>query len=122
MKYLDTKGIKNAFAAHLIKYRGYTKDEAEMAVSDFPDSYSLPYLYEDYIDDVTIDGKEYEMRASYTMLWECGILGVPMFRFYTYYLSEDIPNNTVGEYVNARKLFQVEDLDEDDFPTDPGFM
>ena len=46
MKYLDTQGIKDAFAAHLMEKRGYTKDEAEMAVSDFPDPYGLPYLYE----------------------------------------------------------------------------
>ena len=119
MKYLDKQGIKDAFAAHLKRYRGYSEEEAEIAVSDFPNPYELPYLFEDYIDDVTIEGNEYEMRASYTLLWQCGIFDVPMFCFYTYYLSEDIPNNKVGEYMNARKLFQVEDLNEEDFPQDP---
>lgn len=33
-----------------------------------------------------------------------------MFRFYIYYLVEDIPSGKVGEYMNARKLYQVEDL------------
>ena len=41
-----------------------------------------------------------------------------MFRFYTYYAAEDIPNHLVGEYMAARKLYQVEDLDEEDFPAD----
>ena len=118
MKYLDLQGIQNAFAAHLIKYRGYSEDEAEMAVSDFPDRYSLPYLYEDFISEETIDGEDYEKNASYTLLQMCGIFDVPMFRFYTYYLTKDLPNGTVGEYQKAHRLFQVDDLNEEDFPED----
>ena len=119
MKYLDTQGIKDAFAAHLMEKRGYTKDEAEMAVSDFPDPYALPYLYEKYLDNIMIDGKEYEKRASYTWFIVCGFYDLPMFRYYTYYLQEDVPNHKVGEYMNARKLYQTEDLDDADFPRDP---
>ena len=117
MKYLSIDGIKQAFAEHLMKYRGYSNEEAEMAVSDFPDPYTLPYLSEDFIEhNVEIDGVLYEMNASYTSLWRVGITGIPEFRFYTYYCEEDITNHTVGEYMKARKLFRTEDIDPSDFP------
>ncbi len=32
--------------------------------------------------------------------------------------EEDIPHNQVGEYMTARKLYQVKGLDDDDFPDD----
>lgn len=59
---------------------------------------------------------EYEKNASYTMFWRIGLNDVPVFRFYTYYCTEDIPGRTVGEYMNARKLYQVEELNLRDFP------
>lgn len=115
--YLDEKGIKEAFAKHLITHRGYSKTEAAMAVSDFPDSYTLPYLDEDYVGEETIDGVSYEKYSSYTCLWRVGIADVPMFRFYTYYNSDDVRDNLVGSYINAHKLYQVDNLDDDDFPS-----
>ncbi len=118
MTYLDLQGIKNAFAKHLIENRGYSEQEAAIAVSDFPDPYGLPYLDEEYIGEETIDGIEYEQNASYTSFWKVGIDDIPMFRFYTYYAVDDIPNHMVGEYMNARKLFRVDDLDDDDFPSE----
>lgn len=118
MNYLDINGIKDAFAKHLMKHCGYSKSEAQIAVSDFPDPYCLPYLDEEYICNETIDGEEYEKNASYTSFWKCGIQGIPMFRFYTFYAIDDIPNRTVGEYKNARKLYQIDDLNEDDFPSE----
>ncbi len=117
MTYLDLQGIKDAFAKHMMAHRGYSEEEAQIAVSDFPDPYTLPYLDEEFICEETVDGKDYEKNASYTSFWKCGIDDVPMFRFYTLYDVEDLPNHTVGEYRNARKLFQIEDLDDDDFPS-----
>lgn len=116
MKYLNIKEIKQAFAQHLIKYRNYTAEEAEIAVSDFPDPYSNPYLDEDYIGPYEIDGILYGQYASTTALWRVGIHNVPDFQFYTYYREEDIKGGTVGDYINARKLFQVDDLNKEDFP------
>ncbi len=116
MKYLDVDGIKRAFADHLIKYRDYSESEAVIAVSDFPNPYELPYLDEEFICEEEIDGIEYNKYASVTNLWKCGIYDMPTFRFYTYYATEDIPNHKVGEYISARKLYQVDDLDDGDFP------
>lgn len=116
MTYLDKSGIQNAFAEHLIQHRGYSTEEAKIAVSDFPDPYRLPYLDEEYIDNVEIEGIEYEQCACYTSLWRCGIDGVPAFKFYTYYAANDIPNSTVQEYMDARKLYQIDGLDDLDFP------
>ena len=115
MEYLDTAGIRRAFAAHLIQYRGYTDEEADVAVSDFPDG-QLPYLFSDYIGECKIEGEPYYMDASHTSLWLVGLDDVPDFCFYTYYRVADIPNHTGAEYAAARKLYQTEDLDPDDFP------
>ena len=116
MKYLNTEEIKQAFAQHLMKYRGYSVEEADIAVYDFPDPYSNCYLDEKYLDFCDIDGVAYEKNASTTALWRVGIHNVPNFCFYTYYRKEDIEGRTVGEYMNARKLFQIDDLDAKDFP------
>ena len=116
MNYLNIDGIKQAFASHLMKHRGYTIEEADIAVSDFPDSYSSCYLDESYIGSCEIDGVAYKQYASNTVLWRVGIHNAPNFFFYTYYREEDVESGTVGSYMNARKLFQIDDLDEEDFP------
>jgi len=115
MKYLDLEGIKKAFGEHLKKYRGYSDDEAEMATSDFPDPYSNCYLNEDFVEECEIDGVDYEKNISYCDLGRIG-MRIPPFCFYTYYRGEDIEDHTVGSYKSARKLFQVEDLELEDFP------
>lgn len=115
---LDISGIKQAFAEHMKKYRGYSEEEAAIAVSDFPNPYHNCYLVETYLEDCEIDGVGYEKNACYTAFWRIGLKDVPMFRFYTYYRNEDIPNHLVGEYMEARKLFQVDELDLSDFPKD----
>ena len=117
MKYLSVEEVKRAFAEHLMKHRGYTAEEADMAVYDFPDPYSNCYLDEKYIGSCEIDGVAYEKDASSTALWRVGIHNVPDFFFYTYYREEDIEGRKVGEYMNARKLFQIDELDAEDFPS-----
>ena len=99
-------------------FRGYSEEEADVAVHDFPDPYSNPYLREEYIDTVEVDGIEYERNADCVDLTVCGIDNVPRFCFYTLYRVDDIPNHKVGEYRDARKLFQTEDLDPNDFPSE----
>ena len=118
MEYLTIDGIRRAFGEHMMKYRGYSEEEAKVAVHDFPDPYSNPYLREEYIDDVEVDGIEYERNADCVDLTVCDIDDVPRFCFYTLYCIEDIPDHKVGEYRTARKLFQIDDLDPADFPSD----
>lgn len=119
MSYLDLEGIRAAFAGHLMEYRGYTKAEAEFAVSDFPDPYSCCYLFENYVENCMIDGEEYEKNASYTDFRHMGAVDEPPFCFYTYYRRADIRKHTVGEYMKAGKLYQREGLDIRDFPLWP---
>lgn len=116
MHYLDLDGIRAIFGEHLMIHRGYTPEEVAIAVSDFPDPYANCYLDESYVGDIEIDGEVYEQCASYTNLWRVGMVGVPEFRFYTYYRQSDIPNTLVTEYINAKKLYRVEDLNKKDFP------
>lgn len=119
MRYLSIDEIKKEFANHLKKYRGYTDEEAAIAVSDFPNPYSNCYLDEDWVGDCEIEEVAYKKYTSSTALWRVGMPNVPDFFFYTYYRTEDVPNNKVGEYMNARKLFQIEELDAEDFPMMP---
>ena len=118
MSYLDEAGIRSAFAEHLMKYKDYSDAEVAIAVSDFPDRYSLPYLDEEYIGEEIIDGVEYEKNACITDFQSCGIEGIPAFKFYSFYAVEDIPNHLVSEYMAARKLYQADDLYEGDFPAE----
>lgn len=87
-----------------------------MAVADFPDPYNLPYLEEEYIGEEEIGEDEFEKYASVADLRLCGIDDVPIFRFYTYYNCDDVGSHSVRAYMKARKLYQVDDLDEEDFP------
>ena len=111
MAYLDVQGIKEAFGKHMIKYCGYSEAEAKLAMYDFPDPYRNPYLIEEYEGDEEVDGVEYQVYSDDTDLTRCGIDNVPAFSFYTLYRSEDIPNETVGEFMAARKLFKLADED-----------
>ena len=115
MNYLKVEEIKEAFGNHLTAYLGYSKGEVAVAVSDFPDPYTNCYLNEEYVAVCEIEGEVYEQYASYTAFERMGI-DAPPFCFYTFYCKADIPTSRVGEYKNARKLYQVEDLDDSDFP------
>lgn len=42
-----------------------------------------------------------------------GIDDVPPFCFFTYYRSDDVPNQLVSEYMKARKLYQLDDEDSE---------
>ena len=115
MNYLKVDEVKAAFGNHLTACLGYSKAEVSLAVSDFPDPYANCYLNEEFVGKCVIDGEEYEQYASYTAFERIGI-DAPPFCFYTFYCKADIPNSTDGEYRNARKLYQVDDLDDSDFP------
>lgn len=117
MKFLTIDEIKKVFAKLLIKHRKYTKYEAEIAVSDFPDPYTNCYLNESFLEDnVEICGELYQKYATSTSLWRVGIHDVPDLYFYTYYKAEDIKGHTVGDYMNAHKLYQIDELNDEDFP------
>lgn len=109
MEYLNADGIKKVFAARLMQYRGYSEEEAEIAVSDFPDR--VPYVVSESAGECEIDGEEYIQENSHTMLWLMGIHDVPDLNFSTYYRKADIPNGTGGEYAAAKKLYLLVDPD-----------
>ncbi len=109
MRTLDENGIRAAFAEHLKTYLDYSEAEVVEAVSDFPDRYNLPYVDEEYIGEEIINGVEYEKNVCTTDFQKCGIDGIPEFQFYACYALEDIPNHYVSEYMDARKLYQIDD-------------
>lgn len=114
MSYINEEGIREAFAQYLIDKAHYSEREAKVAVSDFPNPYENEYLTEEYIGEIEIEGEMYEQNACKCMLWRLG-MKVKDFMFYEYYKMSDIPNKQVGEYMNATKLYSVDDLDKRDF-------
>ena len=118
MNYLTLDGIRAAFAKHLMIHLDYDEEDAQEAVNDFPNPYANPYLLEEQVDDVEIDGVGYQKYSDYTDLSRCGVDDVPFFCFYTLYRMEDLKTTRVIDYINARKLYQVDNLDMDDFPAD----
>jgi len=82
---------------------------------DFPNPYDCCYVFQDYVNDVEIDGKTYELRACHTnYMYMLGYEGDTL-RFYMYIETPEDFCNTVGEYIEANKLYQIEDLDPKDF-------
>ena len=118
MKYVTAEDVKKAYMAHMMKYRGYDEQEAEDAAMAVPSRYEVCWLIEDRLGEVEIDGEEYVKCAVHTMFFLMGIYNVPMFRYYVYYRVSDIPNESPEEYAAARTLYQLDDLDPDDFPGD----
>lgn len=122
MKTIDISEIKKLLVQH------YTKVNKELDECFDPDvfeywaeqfGYLCPEVKERYVDDVIIDGEEYERRAGWygEMLWS--FYGAPCFLFYSLYRIADIPNHKVSEYQASRKLYSVE-IDKEDFP--PAFF
>ena len=64
--------------------------------------------------EVEIDGEEYEMNASKADFFMFGG-DTPAFCFYTFYKMSQIEGHTVAEYKAANRLFQIDNLDPEDF-------
>lgn len=120
MKYVDAAAVRQAFIDHLVKYCDYTREDAEeMASYGVPSRYENCWLTEEYRGEVEIAGEEYIKYASYTLFFLVEIYGVPSFRYYTYYRASDIEDRRRSEqYDAAKKLYQLDDLDLEEFPGD----
>jgi hypothetical protein len=99
-----------AFIGYLKETLDYTDDEAKMAATDMEDPYNAPYVMQDYEGIYEVDGVDYEVRSCYTDFCACGLFhlaGVEPFEFYMLFNAEDIEDESVSSYMNARKMFIV---------------
>ena len=70
--------------------------------------YNTPFIVQDYEGQYTIGGKKYEVRLCRTDFCIVGLFHLayePQFEFYMLFDLETLPDNSVGSYQNARKMY-----------------
>ena len=103
--------ISEAFKSYLMETLDYGEDEADFVVStDFENPYDTPFIMQDYEGQYAVDDKEYEVRFCYTDFCACGLFhlsNVEPFEFYMFIDLDTLPDQTVGAYRNAKKLYLI---------------
>ena len=98
----------NAFKQYLQAVLGYDESEAEIAATDLENPYETPYIMQDYLGEIEIDGVPYEVRYFYSDFCACGLFylasEVP-FEFCMLFDQRFLQDQTVGAYMNAPKKF-----------------
>lgn len=115
MKTIELEEIKKEIIRHFKKvndeYECFEPYEIENIAANF--GYLGPGVSEKYVDNVIIDGEEYEMRACW--VGGCFCVGELCFKCYSLYRVADIPHCYISEYQVSKKLYSLE-INEDDFP------
>ena len=113
-KFLNREEFEAAFEAYFKKYHYCDDSEIEIIKSDIQDPlavYNLPFYISEYIDNIRINGLEYQRFIcwfDFTM-FETFSSNYP-FKHYIYYRI-DGEEHTVQDYVDADKLYEVLDTD-----------
>lgn len=106
---LSYEAIAAAFKKYLMEVLFYDEAEADFVVStDFDNPYDTPFIMQDYEGQYAIGGKEYEVRSCHTDFGAVGLFHLafePQFEFYMLFDLETLPDNSVGSYLNAQKLY-----------------
>lgn len=115
-KLLNRQEFEEEFKKYFKKYHHCDDYDIEILMEDLNNPYAvyqLPYYRSEYEDTETIDGKEYSREKcwfDFTMFQTFS--NEYPFEHYIYYnLPED--SHTVQDYVDADKLYEVIDTDED---------
>ena len=108
---MDHDAISEAFKKYLMDVLGYFEDEADFVVKcDFENPYNTPYILQDYEGEYTVEGKNYKVYLCHTDFCYCGLFqhaDKKPFKFYMFFDIETLPDNTVGSYQNATKLYLI---------------
>jgi len=64
--------------------------------------HKIDYYMSEYLNDEVIDDKEYKKYLCWLELDEGSI-----FKHYTYYLKDDLYDDSVDAYVKANKLYEI---------------
>ena len=108
---IDHKALCEAFKNYLMETLEYDEDEAKFVIAtDFENPYNTPFIMQDYEGETTVDDRDYEVRSCHTDFCACGLFHLaelPPFEFYMFIDLETLPDNTVGSYQEARKLYLI---------------
>ena len=106
---VDHAAVAQAFKKYLMDVIGYVDGDADFVTrNDFENPYDTPFIEQDYEGDYTIDGKDYEVRSCKTNFMMVGLFhlaDVEPFEFYMLLDKETLPDNCVGTYQSARKMY-----------------
>lgn len=106
--YLSEDEIILEFVRYLEDVQGLSHEDALFGSTGFPDPYSLPYLFEEYVEDSEIDGATVEVRDCWTDFSMMMTLDNSRpFRFRKYIFTPDDFDRTVGSYRAAKKLYAL---------------
>ncbi len=127
--YLNVTEIKEAFARHLMQYRGADLRTARLISSEFPEVLKNTYLIEKFRGNVEIDGVHYEKYADRVnfKFFPDHLLPpfegeTPEFCFYTYYNIDGMARRLMRDYARAERIYRMDDLDPADFEDMDSFM
>lgn len=108
---IDHAGISEAFKNYLMEVLGYDEGDADFVVkNDFANPYETPYIIQQYVRDVEVNGKKYEVRSCHTDFCACGMFHLAdkkPFEFYMFIDCETLTGGTVGDYINSRKMYLI---------------
>lgn len=106
---IDIHTLTNHFRKYLTETLEYEENEADMIITeDFSDPYDTEFIMQEYEGDYKIGEKSYEVYScktdfGYVGMWH--LTEFPPFEFYMLIDTETMPDQTVGAYQNAEKMY-----------------
>lgn len=101
--------LAGEFIKYLVDEIGYDEKEAAfVAETDFADPYDTPYIMQEYEGEFDISGITYEIMSCKTDFCSIGMWHMaeyPPFEFCMLIDTTTKPDNTIGSYQNARKMY-----------------
>lgn len=106
---IDIDTLTGHFRKYLTETLGYEPGEADMiTIEEFSDPYDAECIMQEYEGDYEINGKTYEVYScktdfGYVGMWH--LTEFPPFAFYMLIDTGTMPDQTVGSYQNAEKMY-----------------
>lgn len=101
--------LSGAFKKYLMDVIGYDEEEASfVAETDFSEPYDAPYISAEYEGEYDIGSKTYEILSCKTDFCSIGMWQMaenPPFEFCMLIDIETKPDNTIGSYQKASKMY-----------------
>jgi hypothetical protein len=107
--FIDQSMLNQLFAEYMKKVLHFDDESVALFASDLEKLYGVPYLTQDYLEVIDRNGVKYEVRYCRANFSVCGFCSprTKAFKFYVLFDKSTMPDNTVGSYIDARKLFYV---------------
>ena len=107
--FIDQSALNRAFIDYMKKALHFDDESVALFARDLEKLYGVPYLTQNYLEVVNRNGTNYEVRYCCANFSTCGFCSnrTKAFKFYILFDKSTMPDNTVGSYIDARKLFYI---------------